>query len=114
MAEFDTLIKSGTIVDGTRVPRYSADLGVKDGKIKPLGVFFDPGPRRSLGNPRPGRERVPLRRPGRPGRRILRPIVQRGRIKIGAVGPNKCVRHRVDRDLVEYRDIAQGPVDLAG
>ena len=33
MAEFDTLIKSGTIVDGIRVPRYRADLGIKDCKI---------------------------------------------------------------------------------
>src|SRR5215510_5776636 len=37
MAEFDTLIKAGTIVDGTRVPRYRADLGIKDGKITKIG-----------------------------------------------------------------------------
>ncbi len=37
MAEFDTLITGGTIVDGTRVPRYSADLGIKDGKIAKIG-----------------------------------------------------------------------------
>ncbi|MBI3801015.1 MAG: amidohydrolase family protein, partial [Deltaproteobacteria bacterium] len=37
MAEFDTLIKGGTIVDGTRVPRYSADLGIKGGKIAQIG-----------------------------------------------------------------------------
>jgi N-acyl-D-amino-acid deacylase len=37
MAEFDTLIKSGTIVDGTRVPRYRADLGIKDRKIAKIG-----------------------------------------------------------------------------
>jgi N-acyl-D-amino-acid deacylase len=37
MAEFDTLIKGGTIVDGTRVPRYRADVGLKNGKIAKIG-----------------------------------------------------------------------------
>ena len=33
MAEFDTIIKDGMIVDGTRVPRYKADIGIKDGRL---------------------------------------------------------------------------------
>jgi N-acyl-D-aspartate/D-glutamate deacylase len=37
MAEFDTLIKGGTIVDGTRVPRYRDDLGIKNGRIAKIG-----------------------------------------------------------------------------
>ena len=37
MAEFDALIKGGTIIDGTRVPRYRADLGIKNGKIAKIG-----------------------------------------------------------------------------
>jgi N-acyl-D-aspartate/D-glutamate deacylase len=37
MATFDTIIKGGTIVDGTRVPRYKADIGVKNGKIAKIG-----------------------------------------------------------------------------
>ena len=37
MADFDVLIKGGTIVDGTRVPRYRADLGIKNGKIAKIG-----------------------------------------------------------------------------
>lgn len=37
MAEFDTLIKNGTVVDGTRVPRYKADIGIKNGKIAKIG-----------------------------------------------------------------------------
>jgi N-acyl-D-amino-acid deacylase len=37
MAEFDTIIKGGTIVDGTLVPPYKADLGIRNGKIIKLG-----------------------------------------------------------------------------
>src|SRR5258707_14680334 len=37
MAEFDLQIKDGTVVDGTRVPRYRADLWIKDGKIAQIG-----------------------------------------------------------------------------
>ncbi len=37
MAEFDTIIKDGTIIDGTRVPRYRADVGIKDGKVAKIG-----------------------------------------------------------------------------
>jgi N-acyl-D-amino-acid deacylase len=37
MAEFDIVIKNGTVVDGTRVPRYRADVWIKDGKIAQIG-----------------------------------------------------------------------------
>ena len=37
MAEFDLVIKGGTVVDGTRVPKYAADVGIKDGKIAQIG-----------------------------------------------------------------------------
>jgi N-acyl-D-aspartate/D-glutamate deacylase len=37
MAQFDTIIKGGTVVDGTRVPRYKADIGIKNGKIATIG-----------------------------------------------------------------------------
>ena len=37
MAEFDLCIKGGTIVDGTRVPRYRGDLWIKDGRIARIG-----------------------------------------------------------------------------
>jgi N-acyl-D-aspartate/D-glutamate deacylase len=37
MAEFDLQISGGTVVDGTRVPRYQADIWVKDGKIAQIG-----------------------------------------------------------------------------
>ncbi len=37
MKEFDIHIKGGTIVDGTRVPRYRGDVWIKDGRIAQLG-----------------------------------------------------------------------------
>jgi len=37
MADIDLQIKGGTIVDGTRVPRYRGDVYIKDGKIAQLG-----------------------------------------------------------------------------
>ncbi len=37
MAEYDIQIKGGTIVDGTRVPRFQGDLWIKDGKIAQVG-----------------------------------------------------------------------------
>jgi len=37
MAEHDMIIKGGTIVDGTRTPRYVSDIAIKDGKIAKIG-----------------------------------------------------------------------------
>ena len=37
MPEFDLVIKDGMVIDGTRLPRYKADIGVKDGKIAKIG-----------------------------------------------------------------------------
>jgi N-acyl-D-amino-acid deacylase len=37
MAEYDIQIKGGTVVDGTRVPRYQADVWIKNGKIAQIG-----------------------------------------------------------------------------
>lgn len=37
MPQFDTIVKGGTVVDGTKVPRYQADIGIKDGKIAEIG-----------------------------------------------------------------------------
>jgi N-acyl-D-aspartate/D-glutamate deacylase len=37
MAEFDLIIRGGTVIDGTRMPRYRADVGIKDGKVAKIG-----------------------------------------------------------------------------
>jgi N-acyl-D-aspartate/D-glutamate deacylase len=37
MAEFDVVIRGGMVIDGTRLPRYQADVGIKDGKVAKIG-----------------------------------------------------------------------------
>ena len=37
MAEYDLLIKNGTIVDGTRIPAYKGDIGIRGGRIVAMG-----------------------------------------------------------------------------
>jgi N-acyl-D-amino-acid deacylase len=37
MPRFDTVIKNGMIIDGTRAPRYCGDIGIKDGRIAEIG-----------------------------------------------------------------------------
>ena len=37
MAQFDTVIKNGTIIDGTGLPRFRGDIGIRDGRIAKVG-----------------------------------------------------------------------------
>ncbi len=37
MAEYDLLIKNGTIIDGLQVPRYRGDIAIRTGKIVAMG-----------------------------------------------------------------------------
>src|SRR5216683_8003553 len=37
MPRFDTVVKNGMIIDGTRAPRYRGDIGIKDGRIAEIG-----------------------------------------------------------------------------
>lgn len=37
MAEFDVVIRDGMIIDGTRMPRFRGDVGIKSGRIASIG-----------------------------------------------------------------------------
>ena len=37
MAQYDIIIKGGTIVAGLRTPRYRSDIAIKDGKVAKIG-----------------------------------------------------------------------------
>jgi N-acyl-D-amino-acid deacylase len=37
VARFDIAIRGGILVDGRRMPRVRADVGIKDGKIAEIG-----------------------------------------------------------------------------
>ena len=37
MADYDIIIRGGTVVDGTRTPRYNSDIVIKDGFIVKVG-----------------------------------------------------------------------------
>ena len=37
MTDYDIIIKGGTVVDGTRTPRYVSDIAIKNGKITQIG-----------------------------------------------------------------------------
>ena len=42
MPEYDLVIRGGTIVDGTGIPRYQGDLGVKDGRVAKISGKINP------------------------------------------------------------------------
>ncbi len=48
MASYDIHIKGGTVVDGTRVPRYRGDVWIKDGKIAKIGGRVEGGAERVI------------------------------------------------------------------
>src|SRR5271169_2643916 len=37
MPRFDTVVRNGMIIDGTRAPRYRGDIGINDGRIAEIG-----------------------------------------------------------------------------
>ena len=43
MREYDLVIRGGTIVDGTGVPRYKADLAVKSGRVAKISGVIKAG-----------------------------------------------------------------------
>jgi N-acyl-D-amino-acid deacylase len=48
MAEFDLLIRDGMVIDGTRMPRYRADIGIKNGRIARIGRLRESDAARTL------------------------------------------------------------------
>jgi N-acyl-D-amino-acid deacylase len=48
MDQFDTVIRGGVIVDGSRVPRYRADVGINNGKIAKIGNLKNAGAKKVL------------------------------------------------------------------
>ncbi|MBV8357773.1 MAG: D-aminoacylase, partial [Deltaproteobacteria bacterium] len=38
---YDLIIRGGTIVDGSGLPRYQADLGIIDGRIATIGKISE-------------------------------------------------------------------------
>jgi len=37
MSQYDLIVRNGTVIDGTRAPRFKADVAVKDGRIARVG-----------------------------------------------------------------------------
>jgi len=38
MSDYDILVRGGTVIDGTMIPRFRADIGIKDGKVAKIGT----------------------------------------------------------------------------
>src|SRR5213595_4346981 len=41
--KFDLLIRNATVIDGTRAPRFAADVGVSSGRISRIGKLKEKG-----------------------------------------------------------------------
>lgn len=38
MSDYDILVRGGTVIDGTMIPRFRADIGIKSGKVAKIGT----------------------------------------------------------------------------
>ncbi len=48
MPEYDLVIRGGTLVDGTGIPRFRADLAVKNGRVAKISGKISPGGAKEL------------------------------------------------------------------
>lgn len=48
MAEYDIIIRNGTVIDGTKAPRRNADIAIADGRIVGIGDFAGAVARREI------------------------------------------------------------------
>ena len=48
MASYDLIVRNGTVVDGTRLPAYRADVAVQGGKIAKISGRIREGARQEL------------------------------------------------------------------
>ena len=48
MAEYDVVIRGGTIVDGTGIPPFRADLAIKDGRVAMISGRIKAGGAREI------------------------------------------------------------------
>jgi N-acyl-D-amino-acid deacylase len=37
MSQYDTVIKKGTVIDGTGLPRIRADVAIRNGRVAKIG-----------------------------------------------------------------------------
>ena len=73
---YDLLIRNGRIIDGSGMPAFRGDVGIKDGKIAEIGKLSGPAERTIDADGRvvaPGlyRQSLPLRRAGHLGPALL-------------------------------------------
>ncbi|MCE2392648.1 MAG: amidohydrolase family protein, partial [Proteobacteria bacterium] len=48
MADFDLIVRGGTVVDGTRMPRFLGDIGIRGGRVASVGRLADASAERVL------------------------------------------------------------------